>query len=69
MKAATQYDRIAALFTPAITGEGGESYEGFIGDLDKLKAHADEVLVPIKAELAAAADDMEEALVAMGGRR
>ena len=63
------YDRIAELLTPAVTGQGGPHYKEFIGDLDKQKAHADNVLVPIKAELAVAADEIERALVAMGGQR
>ena len=61
--AATHYDRIAEVLGPALTGEGGEHYRDFIGDLEKQKAHAD-VLRRVKAELAAAADEMERALAA-----
>ena len=62
---AKHYDRIAELLHPAITGEGGESYEEFIGDIEKQKAHIENVLKPVKAELAAAADEIEEALAAI----
>jgi len=59
---AQHYDRIGALLRPALTGEGGEKYGHFIGDLAKQKAHGQNVLRPVKAELAAVADDMEKAL-------
>jgi hypothetical protein len=60
--AASHYDRIVALFGPALQDNGPESYRSIIGDLDKQKAHAEKVLRPVKAELAAAGDDMEKAL-------
>ncbi|NQU41156.1 MAG: hypothetical protein HQ523_14485 [Lentisphaerae bacterium] len=60
--AATCYDRIAELLRPAITGEGGESYEQFVGNLDKQKAHVHEVLIPIRQELEKAAQALEKAL-------
>ncbi len=60
--AAKQYDRISTLLTPALTGEGGEKYEQFIGDLAKQQAHAEAVLRPVKAALSAAADEIEQAL-------
>jgi len=63
--AASHYDRIVELLHPALTGEGGEHYRDFIGDLEKQKTHAEEVLVPVKAELAAAANDMEKVLAAI----
>ncbi len=60
--AAQHYDRIVQLLTPPLTGEGGEKYEQFVGDLTKQKAHAEAVLRPVKAELSGAADDLEKAL-------
>jgi len=62
--AAGHYDRIVALLRPAVTGQGGESYQQFINDLSKQKAHVENVLKPVKAELAAAADEMAAALAA-----
>ena len=61
---AKHYDRIQALLRPALTGEGGETLAQFVGDLEKQRAHAVQVLTPIRAELAAAAGSMEEALAA-----
>ena len=60
--AAKHYDRIAALLAPALTGEGGEKYEQFVGDLAKQRTHARAVLRPVRVELAAVADDLEQAL-------
>lgn len=62
---ANHYDRIVELFGPAMTGKGGDNYEAICGDMDKQKAHAG-VLGQVKAELAAAADEMEQALAAEG---
>ena len=39
-------------------------YKSTLNDAAKQKAHALAVLVPVKAELAAAADEMEKALTA-----
>ena len=64
--AAKHYDNIAQLLKPALTGEGGEHYREFIGDLKKQKAHA-QVLEQVKAELSAAADEMEKALACLKG--
>lgn len=61
---AKHYDRIQALLRPALTGEGGESLEQFVGNLDKQKAHAEKVLVPLRKELAAAVESIEDALAA-----
>jgi hypothetical protein len=62
--AAARYDRIAALLKPALSGEGGESYAQFMGDLAKQRAHAETALKPIKTELLAAAAALEQALAA-----
>lgn len=59
---ARHYDRIAELFLSAARGKGEVHYAAIIGDLDKQRAHADTVLVPVRAELAAAAAAMEAAL-------
>ncbi|MBN1942579.1 MAG: M56 family metallopeptidase, partial [Phycisphaerae bacterium] len=64
--AAKHYDRIVKLLSPAITGKGGENYDRFMGNPAKQKAHIEHVLKPVKAELAAAADEMEQALAAEG---
>jgi hypothetical protein len=55
--AAQRYDRIVELLAPV-------KYQEFIGDLDKQKTHAETVLVPVRAELAAAADEIEKLLPA-----
>lgn len=41
-------------------------YQDIIGGLARQKAHAKTVLVPVKNELAAAANDIEEAMAATG---
>lgn len=66
--AASHYDRIVALFGPALQESGPESYHAIIGDIEKQKAHAEKVLTPVKAELAAAGDEMGKALAAMAKR-
>jgi beta-lactamase regulating signal transducer with metallopeptidase domain len=63
--AARHYDRIVELLTPAMTDKGPESYERFIGNLEKQKVHA-KVLEQVKSELAAAAEEMVLALKAEG---
>ena len=61
--AARHYDKIAALLRPATWG----FYRSILNDAEKQAAHAETTLKPIKTELAAAADEMEKALIAMGG--
>ena len=61
--AAAHYDRIVALLAPA-TGTGPGSYESFMGDMDKQRLHAARVLVPVKTEYAAIAQELELALSA-----
>lgn len=60
--AAEHYDAMVDLLLPAVTKEG---YKEIVGDIDKQKEHADKVLVPVKNELAKAADEMEKTLMAM----
>ena len=60
--AAAGYARIAALLRPSILGEGSPKYEDFVGDLPAQGAHAGAVLVPVRTELAMAADEMEAAV-------
>ncbi|MHC4716019.1 MAG: hypothetical protein ACYS5V_03555, partial [Planctomycetota bacterium] len=60
--AAEHYDRIAELLKPASWG----FYRSILNDAAKQKAHAHAVLVPVKAELVAAADEMAKALEAEG---
>ncbi len=57
-----RYERIADLLKPAITGNGGPSYEEFVGDLAEQRKHAKAVLRPIAQELAKVADDIGGAL-------
>ena len=65
--AARHYDRIVLLLHPALTGEGGRSYQQWInGNLEAQQRHADEVLVPVRAQLAAAGNAMARALAAEG---
>jgi hypothetical protein len=59
--AAEHYDQIAELLRPAVHGEGEASYAAIMGDPEKQRAHAD-VLRQVKSELAAAADDIADAL-------
>jgi hypothetical protein len=56
------YDRIAEIIEPSIWKDSPVHYRTFIGDLDKQKKHADEVLRPIKRELSAAANELEKAI-------
>jgi hypothetical protein len=58
--AAKHYDRIAQILAPFALSK--EAYASIMGGVAKLKAHAKEHLVPVKAELAAVADDLERAL-------
>jgi hypothetical protein len=60
--AANHYDRIAALFGPALQETGPEGYRAFVGDLGKQKLHAEKVLKPVKVELTTAGQEMAEAL-------
>ena len=63
--AAGHYERIARLLEPAVTGRGGPHYRRIIGNLAAQIVHA-KLLEEVKAELAAAADEMEKALAAKG---
>jgi hypothetical protein len=64
-RAAAHYDGIVDLLHPALAAEGEASYRTFIGDIERQRAHADEVLVPVKAQYLQAAEAMDEALEAM----
>ncbi len=68
-KAAGRYDQIAHLLSPALEGPVEGRYAAFAGDLLRQQQHADAVLLPIRAELAAAADELEQTLAAMAVRR
>jgi len=67
LAAAEHYECIAALLHPALTGEHGESYQHFMGDLPKQQAYAD-VIRQVKAEYAAIADNLSQAVVAEEGK-
>lgn len=62
---AKRYDHIAQLLAPFALSE--EAYASIMGDVAKLRAHAKRDLEPVKAELAAAADDIEQALAIIDG--
>jgi len=64
--AARHYDRIYLLLHPALTGQGGRNYSRIIPNRQLQNTHADNVLVPVRAHLAAAADAMTRALTAEG---
>ncbi|MFC1451818.1 PEGA domain-containing protein [Verrucomicrobiota bacterium] len=63
--ASRHYDEIAALLGLATWG----FYRDILDDAEKQAAHVEAVLKQVKAELAAAADEMEKALLAMGEDR
>jgi RNA polymerase sigma factor (sigma-70 family) len=58
------YERIADLLLPFTVWEEGRGYRAFMGDLARQREHADKVLRPVKAETAAAADEIEKAVAA-----
>jgi len=62
--AAEHYEQIVGLLDPAITGNSGEHYRGFMGDLGKQKAHVQTVLRPVREHLLRTAIEMEEAVAA-----
>ncbi len=53
------YARIHELLHPALTGEGGETYEQFMDDLTRQEAHANQVLRPVATQLEKAAQTIE----------
>jgi hypothetical protein len=63
--AATHYDRILALLTPALAEGTGVGYSDFIGRPDRQQAHASMVLQPIREHLVAAAGEFERAAAVM----
>lgn len=66
--AAEHYANITELLRPfAVPPKDGKGYSAITGDLAKQKAHAENVLKPVKAELAAAADEMEKAIESVRG--
>lgn len=60
--AADSYDPVDRLLRPFTTWEEGAGYHAMMGDVQKQKQHADDVLRPIKDHLTTAADEMEQAL-------
>lgn len=62
--AARRYEGIEKLLHPALTGDGGETFEQFVGDTAKQRAYASGVLTAVRKELSAAADYAEAALTA-----
>jgi len=67
--AAARYDRIADLLEPALLGKGGPRYAEFVGDIGKQQAFAETVLLPVRHELAAIAQQLEQAVTALLVRR
>ncbi|MEK7474893.1 MAG: hypothetical protein AAB152_04570 [Candidatus Coatesbacteria bacterium] len=64
---AARYERIAALLAPFAAGDEGGGYRAIMGDPAKQRDHIEVVLRPIRAELAAAADEADAAQDAVGG--
>lgn len=60
-QAAVHYERIVELLTPATWA----FYREMLNDAQKQKAHAESTLEPVRAELVAAADAVEQALMSM----
>lgn len=65
--AAEHYERIVDLLDPAITGRGGDSYDTFMGDLERQNVHVRTVLEPVKERFVWAADQMDKAVAAAQG--
>jgi RNA polymerase sigma factor (sigma-70 family) len=59
---AARYDHIAALLAPALAKNGPDSYVNILGDLSKQRTHAAKVLVPVRSEYSAIAQELELAL-------
>ncbi|MCC7205486.1 MAG: hypothetical protein IT441_10430 [Phycisphaeraceae bacterium] len=57
-----RYARIAELLEPFVTQEEGMGYAAIMGDPLKQRQHVQEVLMPVRAELAGAAEDIEAVL-------
>jgi hypothetical protein len=68
-RAADRYEAMAASLAPALSLDGGSSYGAILGDTTRQQAHADQVLAPMRRELAAVADDLDAAVVALTVRR
>ena len=60
--AAQRYDRMAGLLQPLTTMEQGQGYHTIVGDLDRQRAHARDVLEPVMKEMAGAGEDIRRAL-------
>lgn len=59
--AAEAYQRICKRLQPALS-DGEAGYQSLIGDLDRQRAHAETVLLPIRDDLASAAEAIEKAI-------
>jgi len=57
--AAAHYQRIAEFLAPAIADTGPDSYANILGNLSRQKAHVAKVLMPIRSEYLAIAQDIE----------
>ena len=64
--AADSYDAVERLLRPFTTWEKGVAYHAMMGDVQKQKQHAEDVLRPIKDHLTPTANEMEKALTATG---
>ncbi len=60
--AAARYDRITVLLAPVLAQTGPDSYMNILGDLSRQKTHAAKVLIPIRNEYSAIAQDIELAI-------
>ncbi|MCC7407920.1 MAG: hypothetical protein IT442_07605 [Phycisphaeraceae bacterium] len=61
-KVSDRYARIAELRDPFVTQGEGTGYDDMMGDPLRQKQHVQEVLMPVRAELAGAAGDIEAVL-------
>ncbi|MDY7010657.1 MAG: hypothetical protein SVV80_07885 [Planctomycetota bacterium] len=63
--AGERYKNIDRLLRPFTTWDNGRGYHAMMGNLQKQKQHAEDVLRPIMDEFATAADEIEKAQAAM----
>ncbi len=63
--AARRYEAMTALLQPLMAMEEVQGYQVIVGDLDKQRAHARDVLEPVRNEMAEVAEDIQQALDAV----
>jgi hypothetical protein len=60
-----RYRGIADLLKPALAGDGGQKFEQFIGDMNKQRAYASDVLMRVRREIERVGKTIEAALAAL----